>query len=152
MEAATTLFGSITVFGISFIKIDWKKWGNVAIICTDGLSSLVLYIMGITTEIWLAYGGYLIFRTNYQILMTIASFEIVKHLPKNSMGLVFGFNTFTALGCQTILTFIVNNQMGIDPKPQFVIYAVYFFIICMLFVAYQIKTNSCLFGAERTTT
>ena len=35
--------------------------------------------------------------------MTVAYFEIVKELPKDSYGLIFGFNTFVALGIQVIL-------------------------------------------------
>ena len=44
--------------------------------------------MGVTNDIWVAYIGYLLYRTSYQILMTIASFEIVKQLPRDSYGLV----------------------------------------------------------------
>ena len=39
---------------------------------------------------------------SYQALMTVAYFEIVKELPKDSYGLIFGFNTFVALGIQVI--------------------------------------------------
>ena len=54
--------------------------------------------MGITNDIWVAYIGYLLYRSIYQILMTIASFEIVKQLPRDSYGLVFGFNIVLAPG------------------------------------------------------
>ena len=40
---------------------------------------------------------------SYQALMTVAYFEIVKELPKDSYGLIFGFNTFVALGIQVLL-------------------------------------------------
>ena len=36
--------------------------------------------------------------------MTVAYFEIVKELPKDSYGLIFGFNTFVALGIQVSLS------------------------------------------------
>ena len=105
--------------------------------------------MGVTNDIWVAYIGYLLYRSIYQILMTIASFEIVKQLPRDSYGLVFGFNIFIALGCQTLLTFIINSQLSIDPKPQFVIYGIYNFVLFILYSFYQIKTNNCIFGRSR---
>ena len=149
IEAATTLSGAISVFMVSLIPIDWTKWGNVSMICCNGTSALLLYFMGVTNDIWVAYIGYLLYRSSYQILMTIASFEIVKHLPRDSYGLVFGFNIFIALGYQTLLTFIINNQLSIDPKPQFVIYGVYYFVLFILYSFYQIKTNNCIFGPSR---
>ena len=36
----------------------------------------------------------------YQVLMTVASVEIVKDLPSDSYALIFGANLFAALGCQ----------------------------------------------------
>ena len=58
------------------------------------------------------YLGYYFIRMSYQALLTIAYFEIVKELPEDSYGLIFGFNTFVGLGCQTILTLVVNTILG----------------------------------------
>ena len=101
--------------------------------------------MAISSNIWLAYIGYLIFRISYQILMTIASFEIVKLVPKDALGLIFGFNSFLGLGFQTLLSFIVNTQLGLDPKPQFVVYGIYFLIICIFYAVLQFRTLMSLF-------
>ena len=146
IEAISTLLSAITVFGVGFITIDWKRWGNVALICVNGLSATVLYLMANTSEIWVAYIGYLAFRISYQVLMTIASFEIVKQLPKDSFGLIFGFNSFLALGCQTILSLLVNTLLGLEPKPQFNVYASYYLVVSLLYAVlalYQLMTNSC---------
>lgn len=146
IEAISTLLSAITVFGVGFITIDWKRWGNVALICVNGLSATVLYFMANTSEIWVAYIGYLAFRISYQVLMTIASFEIVKQLPKDSFGLIFGFNSFLALGCQTILSLTVNTLLGLKPKPQFNVYASYYLVVSLLYAVlalYQLMTNSC---------
>ncbi len=59
----------------------------------------------------------------YQVLMTVASFEIVKEIPEDVYGLIFGINTFYALGLQTILTLVVNTALSIEPQLQFQIYA-----------------------------
>ena len=69
----------------------------------------------------------------YQGLMTIASFEIVKELPDDSYGLIFGINTFFVLGFQTILTSVVNTALGIEAGPQFIIYAGFYLCICLMY-------------------
>ena len=49
--------GSLVVFILGHVNIDWTKWGNLAIVIMTGLTSLLLYLMGITTQIWVAYAG-----------------------------------------------------------------------------------------------
>ena len=72
----------------------------------------------------------------YQVMMTVASFEIVKDLPRNSYGLVFGVNTFIALGLETILTTIVNTWLSLDPRPQFEVYGLCYVIPLAVFVPF----------------
>ena len=57
VEAATTLTGALVVFLIGFVNVDWKVWGNLAIVLMTGFTSILLYIMGITHNIWMAYSG-----------------------------------------------------------------------------------------------
>ena len=64
--------------------------------------------MATTDSIIMAYVGYVVFRALYQMMITVASFEIASNITQNSYGLVFGFNTFLALGFQTILTMFEN--------------------------------------------
>ena len=40
----------------------------------------------------------------YQVLMTVATVEIVKDLPRDTYGLIFGANLFVALGLQVKAT------------------------------------------------
>ena len=61
MEAATTLTGALVVFLIGFVNVDWKVWGNLAIVLMTGFTSILLYIMGITHNIWMAYSGITLF-------------------------------------------------------------------------------------------
>ena len=44
--------------------------------------------------------------------MTIASFEIVKDLPEDAFGLIFGMNTFAAVAVQSALSLVVNTILG----------------------------------------
>ena len=71
---------------------------------------------------------------SYQVVMTISSFEIVKMIPEDSYGLVLGINAFFGVGFQTILTIIVNTWLGIEPAPQFVIYACFYLVITLIFL------------------
>ena len=44
-------------------------------------------------------------------MMTVASFEIVKGLTRDCYAIVFGANTFVALGIQSIMTAILNSAL-----------------------------------------
>lgn len=52
-------------------------------------------------------------------------------------ALVFGVNTFIALGLQTVLTLIVVDAsgLGLEITTQFLIYAGYFALIAVVFLA-----------------
>ena len=102
----------LTVFGMSFVTVNWEKWGILVLICVNGISGILLIQMAILSNIWVAYIGYPIFRISYQVVMTIASFEIVKFLPEDAFALVFGINTFAAVGIQSLLSLIVNTILG----------------------------------------
>ena len=84
----------------------------MAIVGVAGLTSILLYCMATYANIWLAYVGYCLVRVSYQVLMTVASFEIVKYLPEDAFALIFGINTFAAVGVQSLLSLIVNTILG----------------------------------------
>ena len=74
----------------------------------------------------MVFAGYLAFRMLYQVMMTVASFEIVKSLTRDCYAIVFGANTFVALGIQSILTAVVNSSLKLDSRTQFLILGIYF--------------------------
>ena len=84
----------------------------MAIVGVASLTAILLYCMAIYGSIWLAYVGYCLVRVSYQVLMTVASFEIVKFLPEDAFALIFGINTFAAVGVQSLLSLIVNTILG----------------------------------------
>ena len=108
------------------------------------LSGVFFIWMSKTKQIWVAYigkralekikivvtlmffAGYLAFRMLYQVMMTVASFEIVKSLTRDCYAIVFGANTFVALGIQSILTAVVNSSLKLDSRTQFLILGIYF--------------------------
>ena len=69
--------------------------------------------------------------------MTIASFEIVRKLSSNGLdcnALVFGLNMFFALGTQTVLTGVVNDALGLNPRTQFVVYSAIYCVPLAVFI------------------
>ena len=74
--------------------------------------------MGLSNDIWTAYIGYLLYRPLFQMLITVASFEIARQIKSDCCGLVFGVNTFFALAFQTLLTVVVVEWIGLPPKEQ----------------------------------
>ena len=133
VEAATTLVGAGLAFILGFTKFNWTVLGEGTLAIISVLDAVVLYLMASTSDIWTAYTGYLVFRSLYQMMITVArcvirhnavflpfsfSFEIASNITQNSYGLVFGFNTFLALCFQTILTSIVADSVGLALPPR----------------------------------
>ena len=71
---------------------------------------------------------------SYQLLVTIATVETVKHIPEDAYGLIYGLNTFVGLGLQCILTAIVNNTLNLSPKVQFQVYGAFYLIVCLMYL------------------
>ena len=71
---------------------------------------------------------------SYQLLVTIATVEIVKHIPPDAYGLIYGLNTFVGLGLQCILTLVVNNILNLSPHLQFKVYAGFYAIVCGIYL------------------
>lgn len=85
----------------------------------------------------------------YQLLMTVASFELASHIPKDSSGLVFGLNTWVALGLQSLLTLAVADSAGLalPIRDQFVVYASLYGVVGVFFASYfLIKAFCCVQG------
>lgn len=96
-----------------------------------------VYIMDTVRNIWVCYTSYIIFRIIYMLLITIATFQIAANLSMERYALVFGVNTFIALALQTLLTLIVVDAsgLGLEITTQFLIYASYFALIAVVFLA-----------------
>ncbi|CAL4249574.1 unnamed protein product [Meganyctiphanes norvegica] len=104
------------------------------------VDGLILIAMGLTDNIWVAYIGYLIFRVSYQVLITIASYQVARELRAESYGLVFGINMFFGLLIQSILTIVIIDALEVEPQPQFVIYGCYFGVLSLVFIVISSMT------------
>lgn len=142
VEAASTLTGALIAFGLAYIKANWKVYGEIFLAIVSIGDAVLLLFMSRILNIWTSYGFYVLFRASYQMVITVASFQVASQLAVQRYALVFGVNTFLALLLQTILTAIVVDKAGLDlpVQLQFVIYAVYFFVIGAAFLVRGVYT------------
>lgn len=132
VEAASTFAGAALTFAFGYIQLNWASVGEVLLIIISVLDALILIAMGFYLDIWIAYLGYLLYRPLFQMLITVASFEIARQIKSECCGLVFGVNTFLALAFQSILTLIIVQELEWDPPKQFVAYGVFSLITAFL--------------------
>ncbi|KAK7068803.1 hypothetical protein SK128_003851 [Halocaridina rubra] len=141
VEAAATLLSAISSFSIGYLHLNWSIFGEGAMAIISLLDGLLLLFMGLTQHIWVGYINYILFRASYQLMITIASYQVAKELETDSYGLVFGINMFVALLIQSVLTAIVIQVLQIEPKLQFVIYGCYFG--CLAFFFFVLTAYTC---------
>ncbi|CAL4091053.1 unnamed protein product, partial [Meganyctiphanes norvegica] len=118
VDATTTLLGALTTLGVGYLKLNWHLLGEATMALISLVDGLILIAMGLTDSIWVAYIGYLIFRVSYQVLITIASYQVARELRAESYGLVFGINMFFGLLIQSILTIVIIDALEVEPQPQ----------------------------------
>ncbi|KAJ1090305.1 hypothetical protein NDU88_003438 [Pleurodeles waltl] len=112
--------GAAASFSVGYVKINWDLSGELAIGIFSALNAAALLLMDFTRNIWVCYAGYLVFKSLYMLLITIATFQIAMNLNMERYALMFGVNTFVALALQTILTIIVvdSRGLGLDVVTQ----------------------------------
>ncbi|KAF5902947.1 folate transporter 1, partial [Clarias magur] len=113
VEAASTLLGALTSFVAGFVKIKWNVWSELVIGVITAAQAGLLLLMGTTTNIWVCYMAYILFRGFYQFLVPIATFQIASSLTKELCALVFGINTFLGTILKTVITLILVDKRGL---------------------------------------
>ncbi|XP_061072513.1 thiamine transporter 1, partial [Conger conger] len=136
VEAFSGLFGAASAYGVGFIQVNWAAWGELALGSCSALGAAALFLMTFMGSIWVCYAGYIVFKSLYMLLITIAMFQIAAELSMERYALIFGVNTFGALVLQTILTAVVvdSRGLGLDIVSQFTIYGSYFATIAAIFL------------------
>ncbi|XP_077064085.1 thiamine transporter 2 [Siphateles boraxobius] len=145
VEALSNLFGAAAAYGIGFSSADWSRWGEMALGALSALEAGALFAMVFSANIWVCYCGYIIFKSLYMLLITIAMFQIAAGLNMERYALVFGANTFCALVLQTIITSVVvdSSGLGLDIVTQFTIYGGYFSVIAIVFFLRGLYITVC---------
>ncbi|XP_069617780.1 thiamine transporter 1 isoform X2 [Ranitomeya imitator] len=75
VEAVSTLLGAVAVFIVGYIKISWSTWGELLLAVFAMIIAVIVYIMDIIRNIWVCYAMYVLFRSIYMILITIATLK-----------------------------------------------------------------------------
>ena len=70
------------------------------------------------------------------------SAEVAQGISEDSYGLVFGINTFLALGLQTVLTVVVTDQSGLalDERNQFFVLGICYGVLGVAFIFVAVYT------------
>uniref|UniRef100_A0A182RI98 Reduced folate carrier n=1 Tax=Anopheles funestus TaxID=62324 RepID=A0A182RI98_ANOFN len=136
-EALLTLLGAISALVAGYIANrifeQWALW--ILTVCSGLQGGLILY-SGFATNIWVAYVLYILFGTLYLFMVTMASAIVAKYLEEDSFGLIFGINTFVAIGVQALLTLATISERGLmlDPRDQFKVYGGYFLVLSVIYL------------------
>lgn len=146
--------GAFAAFVVSFVKVSWAVWGELALCVFSVVIAVCVYLMDTVRNIWVCYTSYMLFRATYMLLITIATYQVAANLSMKRYALVFGVNTFIALLLQTILTVIVVDSagLGLDIFLQFLIYASYFAVIAVIFLTAWLYKLFKRRGPERQNT
>ncbi|NWR83712.1 S19A3 protein, partial [Furnarius figulus] len=70
VEAIATFL--ITAFLVQYMKINWDLFGELALGIFSAVDAGSLFLMHFSTNIWVCYASYLIFKACYVLLLTIA--------------------------------------------------------------------------------
>ncbi|XP_017949957.1 thiamine transporter 2 isoform X2 [Xenopus tropicalis] len=130
-EAISTFLGAILSFSVAYVKVNWDVFGELALTIFSAIDAGAIFFMVYSRNIWMCYAGYIIFKSCYMLLITIATYQLAVNLSMERYALLFGFNTFVALALQTILTLIVVDPRGLalDIVTQFIVYGSCFSVI-----------------------
>ncbi|XP_066431833.1 reduced folate transporter [Eleutherodactylus coqui] len=136
VDALSTLLGAMTSFAAGYIKIRWNLWSELVIGVVTAFQAGLLMLMNTTSNIWVCYMAYVLFRGSYQFLVPIAIFQIASSMSKELCALVFGVNTFFATILKTIITIIIADKRGLalSVHPQFYVYFGYFTVLAVAYL------------------
>lgn len=64
--------GAVAAFAVGYVKVNWDLVGELTLAVFSAVSAGSLFVMRYTVDIWVCYAGYLIFKSSYMLLITIA--------------------------------------------------------------------------------
>ncbi|KAM4771173.1 thiamine transporter 2-like [Rhinophrynus dorsalis] len=135
VEGVSTFVGALLSFLVGYVNVNWDICGELALAIFSAVNAGSIFLMDYSTNIWMCYAGYMIFKSSYMLLITIATFQIAINLSMERYALMFGINTFVALALQTIMTIIVVDPrgLGLDIVTQYFLYGIYYAVIAGIF-------------------
>jgi len=141
VESIHTLCGAAGAYVVGHLSYDWKKFGDIIFTVGTFVLALLLFIIYYCNSLWMLYRLYIIFGTCYQVLLTITTSEVAKHIKPDSYGLIFGFNLFMSLLIISIFTllFIQGLIVVIGTKNQILTVSLMFASMSALFFIAAVK-------------
>ncbi|KAM9835875.1 thiamine transporter 1 [Aulostomus maculatus] len=136
VETLSTLLGAVAALLVGYMPVSWDLWGELTLCLLSMLMAACVFVMDTLRNIWICYSSYVLFRTIYMLLITVATYQIAASLNMQRYALVFGVNTFIALLLQSLITLVVVDSVGLGLSIyiQFLIYGSYFSIISVVFL------------------
>lgn len=124
------------------LPINWDKYGELSLTLISLIDAGLLIIYSQTHNIYVMYGCYIGYRSLYQVMITIAQWNIAKKMICESYGLVFGVNSFIALIMQSIIMFVVADRrgLGLKVREQYLVYAGCHLLIAVIFSVFVITS------------
>lgn len=65
--------GALAALLVGYLPVRWALWGELALCGLSMLMAVCVFIMNTLRDIWLCYSFYVIFRTTYMLLITVAT-------------------------------------------------------------------------------
>ncbi|KAL6478535.1 hypothetical protein MHYP_G00119680 [Metynnis hypsauchen] len=154
VEAVCTLVGAAAAFSVGYMRVRWEVWGEFSLGVFSAVGAASVFFISLTTNIWISYSGYAIFKASYMFLITIATFQIAANLSMECYALTFGINTFMAIAIQTVLTAVIvdGTALGLDIVTQFIIYGGCYGTLSALFLLRGLYTACTHYCSSRSET
>lgn len=67
------LAGALSSLSVGYVKVNWELSGELALAIFSAVNAGAIFLMDYSTNIWMCYAGYLIFKSSYMLLITIAT-------------------------------------------------------------------------------
>lgn len=64
--------GAVMALGVGHLTLPWSEWGEPLLLITSLIQGSLLILMSQTGNILVAYASYIVFRTLYQVMITVA--------------------------------------------------------------------------------
>ena len=75
-EVCFLYLGAILSFSFGYIYLNWSLVGEPILFILSLVDGCILIMMALTNDIWVAYAGYWAYRALYQMMITVARYQI----------------------------------------------------------------------------
>lgn len=65
--------GAAAAFSVGHIKVTWAVWGELALGLFSAVATGAVFLLALTSSIWVCYAGYAVFKSCYMLLITITT-------------------------------------------------------------------------------